>query len=500
MITVPPKSNSAGEDSYPTPGDYSSDDAVPRSSWHPLHETEHAVQFYESDTFLLDRLSEFIGSGLAAGDICIVAATSLHRTELDQRLEAAGIEIALVRASGQFVALDTAETLATFMVDGSLDPVRFAGVVGTVVAQASQGRRVRVFGEMVSVLWAEGQYDAALRLEALWNELHKVHDFVLYCAYPMHQFGVEAMAGPFADVCAAHSRVIPAESYTSLVNQDDRLGAIVKLQQQARSLQVEIAQRKQLEVEREQLLMRERAARVEAQEAVRVRDVFLSIAAHELRTPLTSLLGYAQLLQRRLERDGNATESGTYVARAIANQAKRLGSMIGGLLDVSRIESGQLRIERTPLDLCVLVRRVVEDLQLSLDNHTLDCRLPGDAVVVDGDEIRLEQVLQNLLTNAIKYSPAGGPIVVRVEQHDRQACLLVTDSGIGIPEHEQYQLFERFYRARNADEQLLSGMGIGLHIVKEIVTLHGGSVAVESREGQGSTFSVSLPLAAGGTA
>jgi signal transduction histidine kinase len=256
----------------------------------------------------------------------------------------------------------------------------------------------------------------------------------------------------------------------------------------------DITERKQAEREREQLLARERAARVEAQEAVRVRDVFLSIAAHELKTPLTSLLGNAQLLQRRTERDGNATDRGKNSIRVIVNQAKRLDKMILALLDVARIETGKLSIERAPMDLCALARRVVEEIQPTLVSVTVDCQMPTDTLIIDGDEVRLEQVVQNLLSNAIKYSLQGGSVVVRVEQHGTQARLQVTDEGMGIPTDDQPHLFQRFYRASNAEAQYMSGMGIGLYVVKEIVTLHGGTVAVASCEGAGSTFTVSLPI------
>jgi signal transduction histidine kinase len=169
--------------------------------------------------------------------------------------------------------------------------------------------------------------------------------------------------------------------------------------------------------------------------------------------------------------------------------------MILSLLDISRIETGRLDIERVPIDLCALVRRVVEELQPTLDTYIVECHAPSGSLLIDGDEVRLEQVVQNLLANAVKYSPRGGSIVVQVEQRADQAWMTVTDCGIGIPKHDQPHLFQRFYRASNADTQHMSGMGIGLYVVKEIVTLHGGTVAVESREGEGSTFTVCLPLA-----
>ncbi|MFL5803514.1 MAG: PAS domain S-box protein [Roseiflexaceae bacterium] len=232
----------------------------------------------------------------------------------------------------------------------------------------------------------------------------------------------------------------------------------------------------------------------EAQEAVRLRDQFLSIASHELKTPLTTLLGNAQLLQRRARRAGDFEERHLRTIDLIADQASRLNKMIAGLLDISRIEAGHLSIERAALDLGALARRVVEEVWPTLDQHTIECMAPNQPLVVEGDELRLEQVLQNLIGNAIKYSPQGGPVVVRVARRGAMACVDVIDQGIGIPVIALPQLFRRFYRASNVDAQHISGMGVGLYVVKEIIALHGGEVTVASQEGQGSTFSCYLPL------
>ena len=235
--------------------------------------------------------------------------------------------------------------------------------------------------------------------------------------------------------------------------------------------------------------------RIAAEAAVRLRDQFLSVAAHELKTPLTSLSGNAQLMQRRALREGTLSERDLRNLQVIVDQASRLHKMVLSMLDIARIETGQLTIERTPMDLCAFVRRVVDEAQPALDGRPLQLICPLEALIVDGDELRLEQVLQNLLQNAAKYSPATEPIAIEVARSGAQVRLAVTDRGIGIPQAALPQLFQRFYRADNVDEQHISGMGIGLYVVKEIVTLHGGSVVVESIEGQGSTFTVCLPLA-----
>jgi signal transduction histidine kinase len=168
------------------------------------------------------------------------------------------------------------------------------------------------------------------------------------------------------------------------------------------------------------------------------------------------------------------------------------------MLDSTRLEHGQLSIERAAVDLAALARQVVAEIQPTLDTgrHTIRLLAETQPLMVLGDMLRLEQVLQNLIGNAVKYSPGGGEIVVRLAQQDAQAHIEVHDTGIGIPAGALPQLFQRFYRAGNAGTQQISGMGIGLYVVREIVTLHGGTVAVESCEGAGSIFTVQLPLLA----
>ncbi len=231
-----------------------------------------------------------------------------------------------------------------------------------------------------------------------------------------------------------------------------------------------------------------------AQEAIRVRDTFLSIASHELKTPLTSMLGLTQLLQRRAAREGFLKERDQRSLDTITRQAIRLSHMMTALLDLSRIQSGLLSIQRAPLDLGALLQRVVEEMALLIDEHEILVSIPDEPLLVDGDELRLEQVLQNLLQNAVKYSGTSRVVRAEVLQCDTKACVRVIDEGVGIPRHELPRLFDRFYRAENAQAQHISGFGVGLYIVREIVNLHNGTITVESEEGQGSTFMVCLPL------
>ncbi|HEU4324027.1 MAG TPA: GAF domain-containing protein [Roseiflexaceae bacterium] len=231
-----------------------------------------------------------------------------------------------------------------------------------------------------------------------------------------------------------------------------------------------------------------------AQQAIQIRDQFLSIASHELKTPLTSIFGNVQLLQRRLTREGAVGERDTRTLRAVVEQTDRLRKLVDALLDISRLQAGQLSVARDLVDLGVLVRQVVAEYQPTLEQHTLTCQTPASSLLVRGDALRLEQVLHNLLQNAVKYSPQGGPVHVRAEVRNGYARVHVSDEGIGIPTAALSRIFQRFYRAANADTRHISGMGVGLYVVSEIIALHGGEVSVESTEGRGSTFTISLPL------
>jgi PAS domain S-box-containing protein len=256
----------------------------------------------------------------------------------------------------------------------------------------------------------------------------------------------------------------------------------------------DITDRKRLEAERDQLMEREHAARIEAEAALHIRDQFLTVAAHELKNPLAVLQGYTEVLHRRAGHEQTLSERDQRILGVITAQAKRLHGLIDSLLDIGRIQAGGFRVERKPMNLCDLIRELVDEMQPALEQHTIQLECEADVLIVAGDTSRLAQVMHNLVQNAVKYSPSGGLVRVHVYRQDDRAYLAVSDQGIGIPEAAQADLFRQFYRATNVEEQQIQGMGIGLYVVKEIVTLHGGEITVVSREGEGSTFTVSLPL------
>jgi PAS domain S-box-containing protein len=267
-------------------------------------------------------------------------------------------------------------------------------------------------------------------------------------------------------------------------------------------LVADITAQRQAEEERLRLLERERealadaqAAQARAEEAVQLRDGFLSIAAHELKTPLTSLLGQAQLLERRLAREGQLTELNARSLQVVVGQTRRLSHLIGDLLDGAHLELGQLVIRQRPTELRRLVAQAVEELQPTVPSHSIIAQLPPGAVLVQADPVRIEQVVQNLLSNAVKYSSRGSTVRVELRQTGDTALLAVHDEGVGIPAEAIPHLFERFYRVNQPETASVSGVGVGLYVVREIVRLHGGAVRVQSTPGVGSSFTVELPLA-----
>ncbi len=233
-------------------------------------------------------------------------------------------------------------------------------------------------------------------------------------------------------------------------------------------------------------------ARLQAtQEAERA---FLANVAHDLRTPLTSIQGFAQAL---LDGTAASEESRQQAAQAIYEEARRLERLTTALLDLARLEAGAMQMEKLLLDLGKLAERRTERFRPRAEQAglSLRCTHPSTPLLVIGDENRLAQAIDNLLDNALRYTPPGGSVVVRLEATPTEILLTVADTGDGIPPEAIPHLFERFYRADPARGG--AGAGLGLAIVQQIVRAHGGRISVESRPGQGSRFTLHLPRAEG---
>lgn len=239
------------------------------------------------------------------------------------------------------------------------------------------------------------------------------------------------------------------------------------------------------------------AANLELRHLDQIKSVFVSVAAHELRTPLTSVAGYVEMM---LNGDyGAVTAEQRDVLQVVHGSAQRLVAVTNDLLDITRIEAGRLELLLTPVDLPALLRQVAAEFapQIERKQQVLEVRCDAGIPPVLCDRVRVAQIAGNLLSNANKYSPQGGAIVLSLGRAAEEgfALLTVADSGLGIASEDQAVLFTRFFRGSSALAAAVAGAGLGLSIARSLVELHGGRIWFESRPGQGSTFYVTLPVA-----
>lgn len=263
-----------------------------------------------------------------------------------------------------------------------------------------------------------------------------------------------------------------------------------------RGLEKKMRQRtRKLELARHELEQRNaqlHQAYEERKELDRLKSDFVSMVSHELRSPLTNISGAVELM---LEEEELTDEYVRKMLGIVGAQSERLIRLVRGVLDVSRIDAGRLYLDRTEVDIFAIVRRVVSSLQPTTEFHWFELPAANELPLVWGDEDRVEQILFNLLDNAIKFSPSGGPIGIQMEPGDEEITISVTDPGVGIPPAKLARIFQKFHRLDSDDSRETYGHGLGLYISRGLVEAHGGKMWVESVEGEGSAFSFTLPLA-----
>jgi signal transduction histidine kinase/ActR/RegA family two-component response regulator len=662
----------------------------------------HIVQFYEDEAFLATTVAHFIGSGFLAGESVVVIATEEHRQAFVQALGESAFDVERACASGQLTLLDAVETLATFMIDGKPDWERFQSSVGAVISRAGgvNGREqpLRAYGEMVDLLIGQGDAEAALELEQMWNRLAQVRPFCLLCAYAMKNFSKQEHAHEFERVCGVHTHALPTEQFATLATEEERSRRIVLLEQRARSLEGEIQRREALEHQLREALavakqshedLRDSIAKLDAQNRInenlariagalsseldldgliqkltdeataicraqfgaffynvvsdsgesytlytlsgapreafskfpmprntaifeptfsgrhvvrlndvtldsryghtgpyygmpeghlpvrsylavpvrsrsgevlgglffghgqpgvftdvderllvavaaqaaiaidnaklfgaalkaeeaaqrereklsaiaselesanRTKDEFLATVSHELRTPLNAILGWVRML-----RSGGLPEDKRERAlEIIERNANAQTQLIEDLLDVSRIISGKLRLDMRSANLETVVENAIEAVRPAAHakNVVLEQVLDPELAPIWGDPARLQQVVWNLLTNAVRFTPAEGRVTLTARRRQEFVDISVADTGQGIDAAFLPKIFERFRQADATTTRKHGGLGLGLAIVRHLVELHGGTVHVASDgEGRGATFSVTLPIA-----
>jgi signal transduction histidine kinase len=505
---------------------------APHAAQHVRLHADHTVQFYEDDHSVSVAAADFLSRGLTSGQRAIVIATPEHAKTITSQLATCGVDIDVARSDGRLTVLDARATLDSFMRASMPDPELFFSTVATVL-----GRRVgrahststRAYGEMVDLLWREGNTPAALRLEDLWNDLLPRHDVSLFCAYSMASFYRESDAERIRDICDRHTRIIPlgGQTHTETLTPHVELSV---LRERTRSYEADARQREQLEQrlrdtvirlqEREEdlsaavavrdlALSRERTAREEAEcaradaerarataeQASRAKSEFLAVMSHELRTPLNAIGGYAELME--LGMHGPVTAQQRDDLDRIQRSQRLLLGLINEVLNYTRIESGHVQYRTEKIVVAELLRmtEALVSPQLRGKGVRHDIMLCPPDVVCIGDAERVQQVLINLLSNAAKFTRTGGMIFVDAERRGNDVLIHVRDTGIGIPHDKLAHIFEPFVQVDAAYTRTRDGIGLGLAISRDLARGMHGDLTVESTVGVGSTFTLRMPAA-----
>lgn len=435
------------EDEYPF--------AVVKRSGAPLRGVEFAIVRPDGSHSVLsvNAAPLFAGDDAFAGAVAVFADVS-ERKDAEERLR-----VTLAELEAQYREAEHARGMGRAILDAAGDPMlavapdgtiltankRFALLFDTEAASLSE-RRLDELLPAVQGLFAEPEQSAALLSEALTEPERELTGTLVQEVPERREFALLSL---------------PVRS-----DEQEHLGRLIVLHDVTREREVD-----------------------------RMKSEFVSLVSHELRTPLTSIKGYVDLLL-----DGEvgevAAEQQEFLG-IVKSNADRLVALINDLLDISRIEAGRVELHRAPLDLARLVAEIADSLrpQIAAKQQQLALDFPAGLPPVSADADRLLQIVLNLLSNAHKYTPAGGTIHITAAVVEGQVELSVADSGIGLSAEEQARLFTRFFRAKNRTTQEVGGTGLGLSIVRSLVELHGGQIRVESAPGQGSTFRVTLPAA-----
>jgi len=498
--------------------------ATSRSAADQYSRSTHVLRYCQDDDVLTIAAAGFLADGIASGEPALVFATPTRREAMCDRLRERGLDVDYLERESRLTLLDARATLSTFMVGEFPDAHKFSHSVGAAVERlcaANHGSAVRAFGEMVSLLWQDGNTQAAVRLEELWAGLTGEQPLLVLSSDVGGEFltvtGSAERAGQYLDqIRSADDAAIPpladsdgppprspAERAAELEHElEERKMLEGRLRDALVARKVIEEQLQRASVDRERLLRLEREARAEAEAANRAKAEFLSLMSHELRTPLNAIGGHVQLIE--LELHGPVTEAQRDALARIARSQHHLLMLVNDVLNLARLESGQMEFVGEEIDLSALVKDVVEGFEplIRRGELTHELRLPpSDAppLIAAADGEKLRQILRNLLTNAVKFTRAGGRLTIGVSESpaNRDAlAVTVRDTGLGIAAVRLRRVFEPFSQEPEGTVRHLDGTGLSLAISRDLARGMGGELTAESIPGEGSTFTLELPRAA----
>jgi signal transduction histidine kinase len=473
-----------------------------RGSGKEFRALAHTVQSYHDDRFLCDTVARFVASGLESGDQVVVIATEAHRQGLMQRLEVWGVP---TTDRERLILLDARDTLSKFMVDDMPDATLFrawvAPLIAGIIDDNRESRRLRAFSETVDLLWKDGNSRAAIRREELWNEAQETNSFSLLCAYIMANLYGEEGRTTFLDGCATQPHTVRTSKFDGLEDSASRMGDVSRLRQHALRLEAEVRQRKELEMAlrsaladrdrvQEELRLaveREKEARAQAEMSDRCKEMFIAMLGHDLRNPLNTILTTTRLMAMRGELCG---ESKKRLERVVGS-GERMERMIEQVLDLTSASlGGGIVIRKRRQDLVPLATKIVNDVRGG--------RAAATEFWTDGsceacvDEDRFEQVVSNLLDNAVKHGDPQTPIRVALMETGATVSLTVQNYGPPIDPSFMPLLFDPIKPGKRRRSRS-DGVGLGLYISERIVAAHGGKIEVHSTLLGGTRASASFP-------
>ncbi len=425
------------------------------------------VEFYEKEERLVEDVVQFANEGLSSGEAVLMVATPPHRAAIERALAGRGFDVEQGKKESRLLVEDAAATLERCLVDGRPDEARFTEVLDGLLARAGP-RKLRVYGELVNVLWQAGDRASALRLDELWCAAVKDRKLPLFCGYLVEGFST---AEDLAAFRARHSKSAPVGSAQ----------VIAELEQRARALEVEVMTRRALAEELKLANLR--------------KDEFLAMLAHELRNPLAALsVGLA--LRDKLETQDAGLER---LKESCSRQVKNLTHLVDDLLDVSRFTTGkaEVRLRKASVDLSAIVQNAAQLSRPMIEarKHEFAFTVAPGTFAMMADPMRMEQIISNLLHNAAKFTHPGGHVGLRLRQANGVAIIEVTDDGVGIPADMLPRVFELFTQVDPGIDRTGGGLGIGLTLARRLAELHGGELTVESAGlGKGSKFTLKVPL------
>jgi len=454
---------------------------------------EHAVLFYESEDYLIGLIAGFVAEGLGARQPAVVILDP-HRLEpLTRALESKGIDVARESESEFLLFVNAAETLGGLMDGERLVPDRFRSSVTPFVTRsvARSPGGIRAYGEMVDLLARRGNTGAAIEIEELWNEVSHDQPISMLCGYHMGSFRDATHTASLARICRAHTRVRPTERFIQHDAANQFL-EIALLQQRAQALETELIRREMMEADLcEAIAVAERAKRA-AEQANHTKSQFLAVMSHELRTPLNAIGGFAELLTLGIL--GSVNEEQRDALERIQRSQHHLLTLINQILSYAKVETSNSRYDVGVVALAEVMRNVESLVLPEITARKLRYAHAGcGSLAVMADRDKLQQILINLLSNAAKFTDAGGEIVVECLTDGPTAFIHVRDTGIGIPHEKLGSIFEPFVLADTNYTRTRSGIGLGLAISREYARGMGCDLTVESEAGRGSVFTLALP-------